>query len=146
MNVSVEPEYTKSETVVSIDESETTEPKTLTIETSALVPFLANQEEQNIVVSFTPVESANKEVSPVARLVDWCVTEPATESSDAVICCKIELESEPLFELGQLPVLEVKVSTKDGLQKHLHSTVLKLGKLIIFYYALLTLKNRNDIL
>ena len=96
----------------------------------ASVPFLFDlKNKDDIVVSFTPEDNLISGSKPLARLVDWNLTDADSESSISMICCRFELNSDRLFELDQLPILDVNVSIKDGIQKHLHSTILEIGEL-----------------
>ena len=78
---------------------------------------------EDIVVSFTPEESR------LAQLVDWKLTDSGMEGEATLIYCQFELDSGRLLELDQLPVLEVNITTKDGLRKHSHATSLEIGNL-----------------
>ena len=107
------------------------EEKTLSVETYAPVPFLSEiRSSEDITVSFVESEqSVNEEnSSSLAALVNWKVTgESEDDSSKPQVFCQFELDSEKVFEMKELPVLEVNVSTKDGTRKHSHATILEMG-------------------
>ena len=125
----VEPEYTKTETVIIIKCSEIEEGKPFTVETMASVPFLSElNHKEDLTVSFNPEDSVSGTDLPLARLIDWNVTDSDGYFLNPMLCCQFEMDSEKVLKLDQLPILEVNVTTKDGTRKHLHATALELGK------------------
>ena len=127
----MEPEYTTSEVVVKVEQIDSEEQQNVTVETLAPVPFLSElSSREDLLVTFTPEEQDDPDSLPLAKLVNWTVQEQSDKGSNPVICCNFELDSERVMEMDQLPVLELNVSTKDGLKKHSHSTVLQMGNFI----------------
>ena len=127
----VEPEYTTSEVVVKVEQIDSEEQQNVTVETLAPVPFLSElSSREDLLVTFTPEEQDDPNSLPFAKLVNWTVQKQSDKGSNPVICCNFELDSERVMEMDQLPVLELNVSTKDGLKKHSHSTVLQMGNFI----------------
>ena len=86
------------------------------------IPFMSElNNTEDIVVYLIP------EDSQLAQLVGWKLTDSGMEDEAPLICCQFELDSGRLLELDQIPVLEVNVTTKDGLRKHSHATTLEIG-------------------
>ena len=89
------------------------------------LPFIVDNEENSPVVS---VEIPYKpEVTSLVELTDWTVSNVDKESESCVLSCSLSVDSDKLYEMKELPLIQVEVKTKDRFYSHKHNVKLELG-------------------
>ena len=90
------------------------------------LPFDVDKDEKTPVVSVeVPLKSGD---TSLVELVDWTVSQVDKESETCVISCSLSVNTDKLYKMKELPVVQVEVKTQDGLKSHKHHVQIELGK------------------
>ena len=117
----VEPQETTSDEVVQLCK----EPEDLLL-TQMKVPFVVVKEEDNTTVS-VEVQGKPEDISLI-KLVDWTVSSVDKESETCVLSCSLSVDTDELYKMKELPVVQVEVKTKGGEHAHKHTVKLEPGE------------------
>ena len=141
----VEPKETVSEDVVTLSEkSLKSSPEEESLQLQLQLPFVVN-EEKEINVTFncdTDAQINEREVETavpqLVSLVQWTVSHVDKESETCVLSCSLSVDSDKLYKMKELPLIQIEVKTEDGLKSHKHDVTLKLGKFLFRAFVLAT--------
>ena len=97
------------------------------------LPFVVDKED---ILPRLSVEVSDKpEDSSLVQLADWTVSQVDKESETCVLSCSLSVDSDKLYEMKELPVLQVEIKTKDGVHSHKHTVKFEYGMLNSFAEA-----------
>ena len=89
------------------------------------LPFVADKENNPPSVSVNVQE--RPEDSSLIELDDWTVSSIDMESDTCVLSCSLSVDTDKLYKMKELPVVEIEVKTKDRFKSHKHAVKLHLG-------------------
>ena len=136
---SVEPEKSASEDIVNVAK-----------ETDGIIvadfelPFIVDKEENTPIVSVQLVPHKLHGAS-VVELVDFIVSNVDNESETCVLSCTLSIDTDELYRMKELSLIQIDVKTKDGFKSHKHHVKLELGNnvtadILLCYFATVTLQ------
>ena len=129
MFVLVEPTITTSDISVSVAKQSDD-----VLVTEIQLPFVVQKEQSNP-PSVTLQVHHQPEDTSLVELVDWIVSDVDKESETCVLSCSLSVDSDKLYKMKQLPLIQIEVTTQDGLRSHKHDINLQLGNFVSFDYV-----------
>ena len=100
---------------------------TTAVKTEFEVPFIVDKKSSDVSVNVKPISEVSKDSEKLLELIDWTVSNVDSESNRCLVTCTFKADSDKLFLIDDLPVLEVTVSSKDGIATHENKTHLEIG-------------------
>ena len=93
------------------------------------LPFIVEHDTEENTPNVSVDIHDHAEDTPLVEVVDWTVSNIDKESETCVLSCSLSIDTDKLYRMKELPVVEIEVKTKDGLNTHKHALKLEHGEL-----------------
>ena len=89
------------------------------------LPFVVDEDEKSPRVAIELPDKPGD--TPLVELVEWTVSQVDKELETCVLSCSLSVDSDKLYKMKELPLIQIEVKTKDGLKSHKHDVMLERG-------------------